>query len=52
MVVDYSKFPSTDGLLIVLEQAPGKIIAKDLTPVLLKEKFWASFNIPSFPEIR
>lgn len=52
MVVDYTKFPSNDKLLMVLEQAPGKIIVKDMTPVLLKEKYWASYNIPSFPETR
>jgi|688.fasta_scaffold1467380_2 hypothetical protein len=23
-----------------------------MTEVVLKEKFWASYNVPSFPEIR
>ncbi|XP_075217926.1 putative phospholipase B-like 1 [Lycorma delicatula] len=50
MIVDYNRFepgkPLKNGLFWVLEQLPGYIAAQDETPVLTKQKYWASYNIP------
>jgi len=56
MVVDYNKFKPgmetlPEGLLTVLEQLPGMIKWEDVTPVLAKQTYWASYNSPYFPEI-
>ncbi|XP_033098666.1 putative phospholipase B-like 2 [Anneissia japonica] len=56
MVVDYKQFtpgkPLPDkGLLYILEQIPGMIIAKDMTAHLAKTQYWPSYNIPYFEEI-
>lgn len=55
-VVDYKRFiPGSPvlqgGLLWVLEQIPGMIRAADLTPVLQRQGYWASYNSPFFPSI-
>jgi hypothetical protein len=55
-VVDYKKFtpnqplPKRD-LLWLLEQIPGKIIARDITWHLRKYTYFASYNIPYFKKI-
>jgi len=55
MIVNYNLFeptkPIKDGLLWVLEQLPGKIVAKDVTSVLKSQGYWASYNTPYFNEI-
>ncbi|KAJ9525251.1 hypothetical protein QJQ45_020789 [Haematococcus lacustris] len=38
-------------VLWVLEQLPGTIEKVDMTPVLLAQGYWASFNIPAIPTI-
>jgi len=55
-VVDMNRFspgvaPSA-GLLTILEEVPGMIHAEDMTPHLVAEKFWPSFNVPFFPKIQ
>ena len=54
MVVDLKQFEEgsnpKDGLLWVVEQIPGKIVAADMTSTLLMG-YWPSMNIPYFPEI-
>mmetsp|Transcript_2298 Transcript_2298/g.4026 ORF Transcript_2298/g.4026 Transcript_2298/m.4026 type:complete len:674 (-) Transcript_2298:143-2164(-) len=58
MVVDRSRFvPGADlrgaeGLLRVLEEGPGLIVAHDMTPHLVREGYWSSFNVAFFPEMR
>jgi len=39
------------GLFHLLEQIPGYIEVKDLTSLLLKQKYWGSYNRPFFPSI-
>jgi len=39
------------GLFWVLEQLPGYIQSKDLTPVLETKQFWPSYNSPYFPDV-
>ena len=39
------------GLFHLLEQIPGYIEVQDLTPLLLKQKYWGSYNRPFFPEV-
>ena len=56
MVVDYKRFKTGDtelrpGLLWILEQIPGTVMADDLTSVLQKQQYWPSYNSPYFPEI-
>ncbi|CAN0394792.1 putative phospholipase B-like 2 isoform X2 [Lampetra fluviatilis] len=56
MVVDYKRFAtgsskSRSGILTVLEQMPGLVVSSDLTDVLYKEQYWASYNIPYFQKI-
>ncbi|XP_075070052.1 putative phospholipase B-like 2 [Mixophyes fleayi] len=56
MIVDYNKFnvghteiPS--GLLTVLEQLPGMVVAEDKSDLLYQTGYWASYNVPYFTEI-
>ncbi|KAM4708771.1 putative phospholipase B-like 2 [Discoglossus pictus] len=56
MIVDYNKFIAgkTDvprGLLTILEQIPGLVLAEDKSEELYHKGYWASYNIASFPEI-
>ncbi|KXZ50243.1 hypothetical protein GPECTOR_17g881 [Gonium pectorale] len=39
------------GVLWVLEQVPGAAISRDVSKVLLDQGYWASYNVPYFPEI-
>jgi len=54
-IVDYKKFvpgsPLQEGTLWIAEQIPGMVVAKDMTSVLSKQKFWPSYNIPYFDTI-
>uniref|UniRef100_A0A1I7W5E7 Phospholipase B-like n=2 Tax=Loa loa TaxID=7209 RepID=A0A1I7W5E7_LOALO len=55
-VVDYKLFkpnrePPPNDLLWVLEQAPGLIIAHDMTWFLKNYSYWPSYNIPYFDTI-
>ena len=38
-------------LLWVLEQLPGRVARRDLTPALLQQSYWASYNRAFFPDI-
>jgi len=56
MVVDYNRFEPhapalRAGTLWVLEQIPGKVVARDLTAVLQRDSYWASYNRPYFEEV-
>ncbi|GLC34600.1 hypothetical protein PLESTB_001243800 [Pleodorina starrii] len=42
--------PRSDVLWVV-EQVPGTTISRDVTKVLLEQGYWASYNVPYFPEI-
>ena len=50
MIVDYNKAPAgktpQDGALWIASQIPGKVYPVDVTPVLLEQGYWASYNIP------
>lgn len=54
MVVDYNKFvPGTEvqpGTLWVSEQIPGLVVYDDVTDQL-ERGYWASYNVPYFPDI-
>jgi len=51
IIVDYKQATSKSGLLWVAEQIPGKVASGDLTAWLLAQSYWASYNIPYFPDI-
>uniref|UniRef100_A0A6G1RE91 Phospholipase B-like n=1 Tax=Hypotaenidia okinawae TaxID=2861861 RepID=A0A6G1RE91_9GRUI len=56
MVVDYNAFTPgraspPQGLLTVLEQIPGLVMAADQTELLYQQGYWASYNLPYFQEI-
>jgi hypothetical protein len=56
MIVDYNLFSPNSGTLkagtlYVLEQLPGTIVYKDKTDLLVKQKYWPSYNLPYYPEI-
>ncbi|XP_013790770.1 putative phospholipase B-like 2 [Limulus polyphemus] len=55
MIVDYKRFKPgkeiSPGLLWVLEQLPGHVVSGDVTKVLLKNGYWASYNTAYFPDI-
>ncbi|XP_055555441.1 putative phospholipase B-like 2 [Falco cherrug] len=56
MVVDYNAFTPgranpPPGLLTVLEQIPGLVVAADQTELLYQQGYWASYNLPYFEEI-
>jgi hypothetical protein len=58
MIIDYKKYKKStklsdleENLFWVLEQMPGLIRAADLTHVLRKQGYWASYNIPYFEDL-
>ncbi|NWW96444.1 PLBLB protein, partial [Rhynochetos jubatus] len=56
MVVDYKAFvpgraSPQQGVLTVLEQIPGLVMAADRTELLYQQGYWASYNLPYFEEI-
>ncbi|XP_049661502.1 putative phospholipase B-like 2 [Accipiter gentilis] len=56
MVVDYNAFTPgkaspPPGVLTVLEQIPGLVVAADRTELLYQQGYWASYNLPYFEEI-
>jgi hypothetical protein len=58
MIIDYKNYKTgtklsdlKKNLLWVLEQMPGLIRAADVTDVLTKQGYWASYNRPYFEEI-
>eukprot|EP01130_Rhizamoeba_saxonica_P018914 TRINITY_DN9644_c0_g1_i1.p1 TRINITY_DN9644_c0_g1~~TRINITY_DN9644_c0_g1_i1.p1 ORF type:complete len:541 (-),score=112.21 TRINITY_DN9644_c0_g1_i1:31-1566(-) len=54
MVIDYNKYKVAEqlypGTLWVVEQIPGLVQSADMTSQL-ERGYWASYNIPYFPEI-
>jgi len=56
MIVDYNQFSPgktlPDNTLWVVESIPGAIHSQDVSPVLRKQGYWASFNRPYFDDIR
>lgn len=51
MVLDMKRKYETSGFLWIAEELPGLIVSDDVTEILLDQGFWASYNIPYFPEI-
>ena len=55
MVVDYKLFepgqPLRDDLLWVAEQIPGWVMSADVTDVLRRDGYWASYNINYFRDL-
>lgn len=55
VIVDYQLYEGAalqPGLMWVLEQIPGKMIAQDMTATLETKQYFAGYNRPYFPEIR
>jgi hypothetical protein len=56
MIVDYNQFKAgatlSDNTLWVLESIPGATHSQDVSSVLRKQGYWASFNRPYFDDIR
>lgn len=55
MIVDYNRFDPNaktlkPGTLTLFEQIPGFTKSMDVTSVLQKERYWASYNRPFFAE--
>ena len=53
MVLDYNKVRAghTKDVLWLTEQLPGKIVSRDVTDVLERQQYWASYNRAYFSEI-
>ena len=55
MVIDYKLFRSGQALapntLVVGEQAPGLYVFDDQTAFLSRTGYWASYNVPFYPQI-
>ncbi|CAG7715957.1 unnamed protein product [Allacma fusca] len=55
MILNYGLFepqkPLNIGLLWLLEQIPGLTVSKDVTSVLNKTGYWASYNVPYFEDV-
>nr|XP_058973240.1 putative phospholipase B-like 2 [Pocillopora verrucosa] len=55
MVVNYKQFvpnqPLAPDTFWVLEQLPGTVMMADMSEILDNERYWASYNLPYFPEI-
>jgi hypothetical protein len=56
MVVDSNRLVDgvgpQPGLLTVLEEVPGLIAWDDLTDTLIESSYWASYNLPYFPDVQ
>lgn len=56
MIIDMKKFTPYEhnlklGLLTVLEEMPGLVHSEDQTEHLQNTTYWASFNLPFYPDI-
>lgn len=55
MVVNYKQFvpnqPLAPDTFWVLEQLPGTVMMADMSEILDNDRYWASYNLPYFPEI-
>jgi len=55
IITDYNKFQPgaelQEGTLWILEQIPGICESADVTNVLQQQGYWASYNVPYFPNI-
>ncbi|KAL7720127.1 Phospholipase B-like [Entamoeba marina] len=57
IVTDLKQFtinraPPTRNLLLIAEQIPGMVKIKDVSSILVKNGYWASYNIPHIKEIQ
>lgn len=56
-IIDLSKFSPmespavSEGLLTILEEVPGYVTYKDMTEMLVSDRYWGSYNIPYFEDI-
>lgn len=55
MVIDTKRFVVGEGFqpygFVVLEQLPGFIHSEDMSAVVNRKGFWASYNVPFFPSV-
>ncbi len=55
IIIDYKLYqpgkPLAPGTLVVGEQLPGFYDVADLSSVLQNTSYWASYNVPYFPDI-
>jgi len=55
IILDYKLFnsgnPISPNTLWISESMPGKTMARDVSSVLTTKGYWASYNIPYFPEM-
>jgi hypothetical protein len=55
MIVDHKHFtpyrPPAFDLLWIASQIPGEVVTADVTNVLWDQGYWASYNIPYFPQL-
>lgn len=55
MAMDLKKFTPgqapEEGFLTVFEEVPGLYHTQDMTSVLVENSYWASYNVPYFPDI-
>jgi len=55
IVLDMKKFTVgkqvQDGLLLIAEQLPSQIVARDMTHHIRESLFWPSFNVPYFHSV-
>jgi len=53
IIVDYNKFNAKkkEGVVWVVEQIPGLVMADDKSDFLFSNSYWPSYNVPFFPEI-
>jgi hypothetical protein len=56
MIVDYNQFTARqvlpDNTIWVLESIPGAVHTQDVSPIVRRQGYWASFNRPYFDDIR
>jgi len=56
IIVDYNQFQAgatlPDNTVWVLESIPGEVHAQDVSSIVRKQGYWASFNRPYFQNIR
>jgi hypothetical protein len=55
MIVDHKQFtpgqPTRANTLWIASQIPGDVVTADVTSVLISQGYWASYNIPYFPDL-
>ncbi|GMH73832.1 hypothetical protein TrST_g1913 [Triparma strigata] len=52
LIVDRERFDTDEGLLWIVEEAPGLMHSEDMTKKLRSDGYWGSYNVAYYDDIR